>query len=157
MSLFFFFFCFKQKTAYEMRISDWSSDVCSSDLLSTEQAGAQASPRFPRAHGHCGRPQGDRRPPRPGPQEALGLSIAAMASGGVDRLRRRAEYLRVQAANRRVALPGLLLPAAPAVYPDNMTVAPLRTGFPDIGRAAGWYRRLRDGKIRAVTEDIKKK
>src|SRR3546814_8698141 len=29
MSLFFF----KQKTAYEMRISDWSSDVCSSDLL----------------------------------------------------------------------------------------------------------------------------
>src|SRR3546814_316483 len=29
----FSFFCFKQKTAYEMRISDWSSDVCSSDLL----------------------------------------------------------------------------------------------------------------------------
>src|SRR3546814_19261042 len=31
MMLFVFFF-FKQKTAYEMRISDWSSDVCSSDL-----------------------------------------------------------------------------------------------------------------------------
>src|SRR3546814_19146943 len=30
-----FFFFFKQKTAYEMRISDWSSDVCSSDLLPT--------------------------------------------------------------------------------------------------------------------------
>src|SRR3546814_2845890 len=29
------FFFFKQKTAYEMRISDWSSDVCSSDLQST--------------------------------------------------------------------------------------------------------------------------
>src|SRR3546814_17092260 len=28
-----FFFFFKQKTAYEMRISDWSSDVCSSDVL----------------------------------------------------------------------------------------------------------------------------
>src|SRR3546814_6750427 len=28
----FIFFFFKQKTAYEMRISDWSSDVCSSDL-----------------------------------------------------------------------------------------------------------------------------
>src|SRR3546814_6881896 len=27
------FFVFKQKTAYEMRISDWSSDVCSSDLI----------------------------------------------------------------------------------------------------------------------------
>src|SRR3546814_6018628 len=31
MSCIFFFF--KQKTAYEMRISDWSSDVCSSDLI----------------------------------------------------------------------------------------------------------------------------
>src|SRR3546814_7597362 len=34
-SFVFFYFCFfffKQKTAYEMRISDWSSDVCSSDL-----------------------------------------------------------------------------------------------------------------------------
>src|SRR3546814_20729861 len=30
--LFTHFFFFKQKTAYEMRISDWSSDVCSSDL-----------------------------------------------------------------------------------------------------------------------------
>src|SRR3546814_6819297 len=30
--LLFLFFFFKQKTAYEMRISDWSSDVCSSDL-----------------------------------------------------------------------------------------------------------------------------
>src|SRR3546814_5866839 len=28
-----YFFFFKQKTAYEMRISDWSSDVCSSDLV----------------------------------------------------------------------------------------------------------------------------
>src|SRR3546814_9928545 len=32
VNLFVFFF-FKQKTAYEMRISDWSSDVCSSDLI----------------------------------------------------------------------------------------------------------------------------
>src|SRR3546814_4289238 len=31
-SLILYFFFFKQKTAYEMRISDWSSDVCSSDL-----------------------------------------------------------------------------------------------------------------------------
>src|SRR3546814_7883867 len=30
--IFLLFFFFKQKTAYEMRISDWSSDVCSSDL-----------------------------------------------------------------------------------------------------------------------------
>src|SRR3546814_6622594 len=33
VSLVCVFFFFKQKTAYEMRISDWSSDVCSSDLL----------------------------------------------------------------------------------------------------------------------------
>src|SRR3546814_7750284 len=33
-----YFFFFKQKTAYEMRISDWSSDVCSSDLWAVEQA-----------------------------------------------------------------------------------------------------------------------
>src|SRR3546814_9594295 len=33
------FFFFKEKTAYEMRISDWSSDVCSSDLLTTLMGG----------------------------------------------------------------------------------------------------------------------
>src|SRR3546814_7273280 len=37
------FFCFKQKTAYEMRISDWSSDVCSSDLCPPEYPGAGRS------------------------------------------------------------------------------------------------------------------
>src|SRR3546814_6244617 len=55
-----FVFFFKQKTAYEMRISDWSSDVCSSDLvtaerrstadnLTGERVGAGAPPRPPRA------------------------------------------------------------------------------------------------------------
>src|SRR3546814_5566723 len=38
----FVFFFFKQKTAYEMRISDWSSDVCSSDLVGAV-AGAVAA------------------------------------------------------------------------------------------------------------------
>src|SRR3546814_3327631 len=40
------FFFFKQKTAYEMRISDWSSDVCSSDLtaiMSTPDTGIAPS------------------------------------------------------------------------------------------------------------------
>src|SRR3546814_2023745 len=41
ISLFCFFF-FKQKTAYEMRISDWSSDVCSSDLRILGLASAEA-------------------------------------------------------------------------------------------------------------------
>src|SRR3546814_4072845 len=37
--LFVQFFFFKQKTAYEMRMSDWSSDVCSSDLVDAGQHG----------------------------------------------------------------------------------------------------------------------
>src|SRR3546814_19066132 len=37
------FFFFKQKTAYEMRISDWSSDVCSSDLRSRSAAHASGN------------------------------------------------------------------------------------------------------------------
>src|SRR3546814_5330747 len=41
--LFTFFFFFKQKTAYEMRISDWSSDVCSSDLPPGPDAVSAAS------------------------------------------------------------------------------------------------------------------
>src|SRR3546814_13172566 len=35
------FFFFKQKTAYEMRISDWSSDVCSSDLIRQQGGNAE--------------------------------------------------------------------------------------------------------------------
>src|SRR3546814_2100807 len=39
LCVFLYFFFFKQKTAYEMRISDWSSDVCSSDLPAAALAG----------------------------------------------------------------------------------------------------------------------
>src|SRR3546814_6760631 len=39
------FFFFKQKTAYEMRISDWSSDVCSSDLSLRARRGQGQAPR----------------------------------------------------------------------------------------------------------------
>src|SRR3546814_6841080 len=42
----FLFFFFKQKTAYERRISDWSSDVCSSDLI-----GGRGAVRHPPHHG----------------------------------------------------------------------------------------------------------
>src|SRR3546814_2466264 len=51
--LFFVFFFFKQKTAYEMRISDWSSDVCSSDLQFEPAARADAMIIF---HLRLGRP-----------------------------------------------------------------------------------------------------
>src|SRR3546814_3503995 len=46
-------FFFKQKTAYEMRISDWSSDVCSSDLAGSTRS---RSIRRGRAGGLCTRP-----------------------------------------------------------------------------------------------------
>src|SRR3546814_9834292 len=55
------FFFFKQKTAYEMRISDWSSDVCSSDLSSTlgiavdDSRGAGLDHRHLRSHFSIGR------------------------------------------------------------------------------------------------------
>src|SRR3546814_17603653 len=55
-SFFYFFFC-KQKTAYEMRISDWSSDVCSSDLLDRE---AVEAGHIGRLHVDLGVPLGQR-------------------------------------------------------------------------------------------------
>src|SRR3546814_4530304 len=62
----FSFFFFKQKTAYEMRISDWSSDVCSSDLRPL-----RAGPRAQGRHGRLsrgparkGRAKDTRRPDR---------------------------------------------------------------------------------------------
>src|SRR3546814_19410971 len=49
------FFFFKQKTAYEMRISDWSSDVCSSDLDTIVESKARRAATFPGAcYGSCG-------------------------------------------------------------------------------------------------------
>src|SRR3546814_2607567 len=64
--LLLFFFFFKQKTAYEMRISDWSSDVCSSDLPRPPPASRPEV--FPAAHA-CRR--GSPSPPlRNGPAAA---------------------------------------------------------------------------------------
>src|SRR3546814_15879568 len=58
------FFFFKQKTAYEMRISDWSSDVCSSDLQ-----GLLAEHGLPARQGAAGKAVGE----RPGALEGLAL------------------------------------------------------------------------------------
>src|SRR3546814_14601744 len=46
-------FFFKQKTAYEMRISDWSSDVCSSDLLETPIVAFRTRFLEERRHRNC--------------------------------------------------------------------------------------------------------
>src|SRR3546814_10200883 len=50
-----YFFFFKQKTAYEMRISDWSSDVCSSDL--DDVVDGDHADQAARFIDHCGRDQ----------------------------------------------------------------------------------------------------
>src|SRR3546814_8397231 len=77
-SILFLFFFFKQKTAYEMRIRDWSSDVCSSDLLLLEarfvrlvdddqpEIGIGQEQRRARADRHQRLPLGD-LPPRAPP------------------------------------------------------------------------------------------
>src|SRR3546814_3656163 len=69
------FLFFKQKTAYEMRISDWSSDVCSSDLLlaaSVDHVGSPCPGRAARGNGeqpdvllHWSERRGDRLRVRP--------------------------------------------------------------------------------------------
>src|SRR3546814_3528993 len=70
-----FFFFFKQKTAYEMRISDWSSDVCSSDLRGLDnrrrQPGRRGVPHRSRGRLGRARPQPVRghRPVLPRPEE----------------------------------------------------------------------------------------
>src|SRR3546814_1281302 len=72
------FFFFKQKTAYEMRISDWSSDVCSSDLFrspGTMTMHDALLPDIPRLRGlsvgrACGRPPCELGAPRRSRQDS---------------------------------------------------------------------------------------
>src|SRR3546814_18249349 len=78
------FFCCKQKTAYEMRMSDWSSDVCSSDLID-EHAAVAHRPDAPgdaehvrrrRVRRQLGIPRLEIRRRR-GPVEPVGIGIDA--------------------------------------------------------------------------------
>src|SRR3546814_2424326 len=76
-----FFFFFKQKTAYEMRISDWSSDVCSSDLdqrADRRGRGGQIGDRGGRIEGAL----------RRGAEFALGLGARTRRGAGRLRLHR---------------------------------------------------------------------
>src|SRR3546814_6026609 len=61
-----FFFFFKQKTAYELRISDWSSDVCSSDLHGPRPPGSS--------------PASKTQPP-PAPMKVLGIESSCDETG----------------------------------------------------------------------------
>src|SRR3546814_5694079 len=80
-----FLFFFKQKTAYELRISDWSSDVCSSDLDELRQRLAQypdARRRLCRARTVAGDDDGQRRHRRDA-AEQLARQQPAGSGGGV--------------------------------------------------------------------------
>src|SRR3546814_3714872 len=57
----FYFFFFKQKTAYEVRISDWSSDVCSSDL-ERRRPGLRPAGQGKQHAAECGEPARDEAP-----------------------------------------------------------------------------------------------
>src|SRR3546814_11842646 len=75
------FFFFKQKTAYEMRISDWSSDVCSSDLPAGAGADVEqvADPLVPQRRQQAGVDHFvvDIEPPEFFPARGVGLEILA--------------------------------------------------------------------------------
>src|SRR3546814_1422942 len=92
------FFFFKQKTAYEMRMSDWSSDVCSSDLLviaerDIMQIGAVAEDRAKPAGRPGKRLEGDQLRLRPaGTRERAELTLVGADvdhGGGFDPDKRR--------------------------------------------------------------------
>src|SRR3546814_6842074 len=85
----FCFFFFKQKTAYEMRISDWSSDVCSSDL---EQLG----PGRRAGHLAAGADSAavlDLRPPDRRAQHQAGLGMMNMEIGRASCRERVCQYV----------------------------------------------------------------
>src|SRR3546814_13748554 len=76
------FFFFKQKTAYEMRISDWSSDVCSSDLAEYQARVVKENARVAANALDDGDPL---TPPSPAEQAALDALTAATAAHDVTR------------------------------------------------------------------------
>src|SRR3546814_8919264 len=77
-------FFFKQKTAYEMRISDWSSDVCSSDLLNEPVADRRrpAAGRDVSTHAAKGRMPSPVPPYRPVPEPPLSARLDRRAAHG---------------------------------------------------------------------------
>src|SRR3546814_8330868 len=91
------FFFFKQKTAYEMRISDWSSDVCSSDLRAVPGC-TRPGPRT-RAHAPAVREPPDDR--HPGPARASANRRDRKSAFRSRRTGADAPPLPPQAANRR--------------------------------------------------------
>src|SRR3546814_15094300 len=104
--MFVYFFFFKQKTAYEMRISDWSSDVCSSDLADAHKPSRTAAARPA--------PRTARRAPRP-PTAPDKRAPGTAARRADDRDSRAAR------SRRRTASTGWRAPAASTTSPSRAT------------------------------------
>src|SRR3546814_9302478 len=89
----FFFFFFKQKTEYEMRSSDWSSDVCSSDLhhhradddphpVEAAEQPREGDLEHPDAERHVAGEAGDERPVQPDPPD---VGVENLGKAGAQR------------------------------------------------------------------------
>src|SRR3546814_20120088 len=102
-----FFFFFKQKTAYGMRISDWSSDVCSSDLAAAAQRGTAPSNHV----------AGERRPGPAFPHKADDAPANAGTLASEIRLRSRPRHVGRHLGPRPLA--GLGSAASMATGPTN--------------------------------------
>src|SRR3546814_1680310 len=113
-----FCFLYKQKTAYEMRISDWSSDVCSSDLSTIPElaAGSSQEPHPPSSR-------------VAGPTHAKGQGQGHHMTAFTDRLSRAVDYARI--AHARQVRKGTHVPYLSPV----LGVAALVIDYGEIGRA----------------------
>src|SRR3546814_4190874 len=121
--LVFFFFFFKQKTAYEMRISDWSLDVCSSDL---DRPAGQRQHREPdRGRGRIAAGRGDLQVPA----QARGRgAVGARGAIGSER----PHQLQVQ----------LAVAVVHAIAHRGVAVEHVRAQVPVAGRARTLHRQL---------------
>src|SRR3546814_764822 len=126
-SYFFFlvciFFFFKQKTAYEMRISDWSSDVCSSDLMTfPPSCGALCFlPLFPRRV----RP-GEGDLPEASPSSSAGSTRRRLSPGPQDCPHSGIQYIECQDSTNEIVNKIRALDGIKKLYSNFCTTSPRR-------------------------------
>lgn len=119
--------------------------------LSAVEPGARSSSRLPQPHGDAGRPQRDSRPPRPRPQQAVGVSTSpAEQAGDISIISKRRDFL---AANKgkRAPMPGFVL----LVHDRGDGDPAMRVGFTvtkKIGNAVVRNRMKR--RLRALSREL---
>src|SRR3546814_13912816 len=117
-----FLFFFKQKTAYEMRISDWSSDVCSSDLISSGSQVAIMAPTEILAEQHYQKLSSWLQP--------LGVQVAWL-TGSLTGKERKAAIQAIESGQAQLVV------GTPALIQDQVVFARLGlTILDEIGRAS---------------------